>query len=144
MNLYRDSKGSDRISINGSDFEACFTAMQQVINEVREKRQPWLVHAKVPLLGHHTSGVRKDFYRDDEELAEDHLDDPGPLLRKQLLLQGMKEDALIEIEKETLEIVIKDFEAAAASPDPNPETVSQFVFAPTPVTEEKRGTVPCQ
>ena len=135
-------KGINRISINGSDFEACFTAMQQVINEVREKRQPWLVHAKVPLLGHHTSGVRKDFYRDDEELAEDHLDDPGPLLRKQLLLQGMKEDALIEIEKETLEIVIKDFEAAAASPDPNPETVSQFVFAPTPVTEEKGERCP--
>jgi len=26
-------------------------------------RSPYLVQAKVPLLGHHTSGVRKDFYR---------------------------------------------------------------------------------
>gem|GEM_PF-5729517 len=35
--------------------------MQQVITDVRTNRKPWLVHAKVPLLGHHTSGVRKEF-----------------------------------------------------------------------------------
>ncbi len=43
--------------------------MRDVVNDVRENRRPWLVHAKVPLLGHHTSGVRKDFYRTDEDLA---------------------------------------------------------------------------
>ena len=26
-----------------------------------------MIHAKVPLLGHHTSGVRREWYRDDLE-----------------------------------------------------------------------------
>ena len=33
--------------------------MEQAISYVRQHRKPVLVHAKVPLLGHHTSGVKK-------------------------------------------------------------------------------------
>ena len=51
--------------------------MQEVIQDVRQQRRPWLVHAKVPLLGHHTSGVRKEFYRTDEDLSQHAINDPG-------------------------------------------------------------------
>ncbi len=135
-------KGINRVSVNGSDFVECFETMKLVVDEVREKRQPWLVHAKVPLLGHHTSGVRKEFYRKEEELAKSYENDPGPILKALLLKQGVSESALLEIEKETLNIVLKDFADATAAADPNPNNVEQFIFAPTPVTIEKGNRAP--
>ncbi len=130
-------KGINRISIDGTDFTQCYNTMQQVVNEVREKRQPWLVHATVPLLGHHTSGVRKDFYRSPDELATQYKDDPTPKLRALLLQQGIDEATLKNIEDETEALVSKDFAAAVASPEPDAATVSDHVFAPTTITEEK-------
>lgn len=130
-------KGIHRISIDGTDFNACFNTMQEVIQEVRTKRQPWLVHAKVPLLGHHTSGVRKDFYREDNELAASYQKDPGPQLRKQLLTLGYSESELIAIEKEAASFVEAAFQKAVAAPDPDPATVSHHVFAPQSITIEQ-------
>ena len=74
MNAYEYAdgfKGLSKIQIDGTDFTHCYKIMGNVINEVRKNRNPWLVHAKVPLLNHHTSGVRKDFYRSEEDLAKD-------------------------------------------------------------------------
>ncbi|MEO6539297.1 MAG: thiamine pyrophosphate-dependent enzyme, partial [Ferruginibacter sp.] len=130
-------KGINRLSIDGTDFTECYHSMQQVVNNVREKRQPWLVHATVPLLGHHTSGVRKDFYRSAEELATQYKDDPTPKLRALLLHQGIDEVALKNIEDEAASLVSKDFASSVASPEPAAGTVSDYVFAPTTVIEEK-------
>ena len=135
-------KGINRISINGSNFEESFSAMQMVVNEVREKRQPWLVHATVPLLGHHTSGVRKEFYRTEEDLAKHFADDPISKLRAQLLQSGIEESILQNIETETAAQVKKDFDDALASPEPDAANVSDHVFAPTTITEEKGERVP--
>ena len=77
-------KGLSKIQIDGTDFTHCYKIMGNVINEVRKSRKPWLVHAKVPLLNHHTSGVRKDFYRGEEDLAKAAMDDPFPKLKKLL------------------------------------------------------------
>lgn len=134
--------GINRVSINGSDFEESYTKMQQVIDDVRSNRRPWLVHAKVPLLGHHTSGVRKEFYRTTEDLAKHYTDDPGPKLSALLLQKGIPENELIQIEKETAELVQKDFDAAVASPEPDPATVSNYVFAPAAIIEEKGERAP--
>jgi len=135
-------KGIQRISINGSDFSECFSTMEKVVKQVRQSRQPYLVHAMVPLLGHHTSGVRKEFYREEDELAEDLKDDPVPKLRELLLKNGMDEAAIKHIEMEALELVTKDFAAAVASDDPDPAFVEEFVFAPTKIQEEKGERAP--
>jgi 2-oxoisovalerate dehydrogenase E1 component len=65
-------KGISSISIDGTDFETCYNTMKNVVDDVRTNRNPWLVHAKVPLLGHHTSGVRKEFYRKEDELSSSY------------------------------------------------------------------------
>ena len=135
-------KGIKRITIDGSDFAKSFTTMQHVVNEVRQTRTPYLVHAMVPLLGHHTSGVRKDFYRSDDELAREHKNDPGPKLKKYLLQLGIEEARLNEIETATAALVKKDFVAATASPEPDPASVSDYVFATTPVTLESGERAP--
>jgi 2-oxoisovalerate dehydrogenase E1 component len=140
--MVRGFKGIKRISIDGSDFLQSFDVMKNVVDEVRKERHPFLVHARVPLLGHHTSGVRKEFYRTAEDLAKHDADDPAPKLRNKLLETGISEEALINIENETAEDVAHHFQGALAAPEPDPSTVSDHVFIPTPVIEEVGERVP--
>lgn len=133
-------KGMERVRVDGSDFADSYKTMAYTIDWVRKERKPILVHAKVPLLGHHTSGVRKEWYRHD--LDKHTTDDPGPKLRKLLLQRGVKEEELNTIEAEETEYVKREFEAAVAAPEPNPADVSAHVFAPTKALEEKGMRVP--
>jgi 2-oxoisovalerate dehydrogenase E1 component len=128
--------GLSRIKIDGTDFPAAFQCMQESVDFVRKTRSPMLVQAQVPLLGHHTSGVRKEFYRTPEDLANDALRDPGPLLRQHLMSVGFLEDEILQIEHQARSEVLADFQKAVAAPDPDPEQVADHVFAPTPVTLE--------
>ena len=129
--------GMNRVRVDGSVFEDSYAVMKQVIDHVRTHRGPWLVQAKTPLLGHHTSGVRKEFYRSAADLAKHALDDPHPKLRKRLSENGIPEETLQQIEKETTRQVAADFARACAAAEPDPATAGLHVFAPTPVLEEK-------
>ena len=130
-------KGINRISIDGSDFLQAYEVMKNVVDEVRAERHPFLVHAKVPLLGHHTSGVRKEFYRTVEELAACALEDPGPKLRKKLPEYGMEEEELLAIEKDVADKIKADFANAVQAKEPDPGKVEEFIFVPTPVIMEE-------
>lgn len=135
-------KGMNRVQVDGSDFEASYSVMKEVCEFVRRERKPYLVHAQVPLLGHHTSGVRKEFYRTDEDWTKHLTHDPNPKLRKKLLERGVAENEVLEIEKVAAELVANDFAKAVAAPEPDPATVEDHVFAPTTVTEEKGNRSP--
>lgn len=130
-------KGLQRVQVDGSDFEASWMVMKEVCDTVRRERKPYLVHAQVPLLGHHTSGVRKEFYRSDADWAKHLEHDPGPKLRKKLLGRGVTEDDLLKIETTAADTVAKDFAKAVAAPEPDPATIEDHVFIPTTVQEEK-------
>ena len=80
-------KGLKRVQVDGSDFVASFEELNNAFDYVREERAPILVHAKCPLLGHHTSGVRKEWYRG-ENLAEQEKSDPIIKLQNYLLEDG--------------------------------------------------------
>jgi len=130
-------KGLQRISIDGSDFFQSYEVMKNVVNEVRQNSEPFLVHAKVPLLGHHTSGVRKEFYRSEEDIAKHAKEDPFPKLKNRLLHLEINENDLNEIERAAVEEVSQQFEKAKAAPEPNPSNVEEHIFAPTNITREK-------
>jgi len=131
-------KGIERMRVDGSDFIASYIAMEEAIQFVREKRRPILVHAKVPLLGHHTSGVRKEWYRTAEDLEKHGVDDPGPKLRKKLMADyGISKKELAAIEQETQAYVQAEFDSAVAAPEPDPATVTDHVYAPSGATTEK-------
>jgi 2-oxoisovalerate dehydrogenase E1 component len=139
MNAYEYAagfKGLHRVQVDGSDLEASITVMKEVVDFVRKNRQPYLVHAQVPLLGHHTSGVRKEFYRTDDDLQRHQLHDPRLKLRSKLVGLGVSEEELVLIEKKAEQLVLDDFAKAVAANDPVPSTVSDHVYAPTPVVEE--------
>lgn len=128
-------KGLRRIRINGSDFVQCHDEMKRAIEMVREKREPLLVHVKVPLLGHHTSGVRSEWYRDDLEKHE--RIDPLPRLYKLLLSLAETDSTLDAITAEAQKAVELAFEKAVAAEDPKPETLWDHIEAPTEIMEEK-------
>ncbi len=129
-------KGLQRLSIDGSDFLQSYEVMRNVVKEVRDHRKPFLVHARVPLLGHHTSGVRKEFYRTQEDLDKHFIDDPNPKLRKKLIDTRISEDELKQIEDEAIEEVAQQFQKAVNAPEPDPSKVADHVFVPTTVIEE--------
>ncbi len=126
--------GLEAISIDGTDFEESYNTIQDVISKIRKERSPFLVHAKVPLLNHHTSGVRMEFYRDDLEEAKSR--DPYPKLKKLLLDNGFTEKELLEIENSANKEVAESLEKALKAEDPKPEDLFTHDFAPTEITEE--------
>jgi 2-oxoisovalerate dehydrogenase E1 component len=129
-------KGLNRVQVDGSDFEASYKVMKETVEYVRRERKPFLVHAVVPLLGHHTSGVRKEFYRSEEDMRKHLSNDPHPKLRKKLAERGVAEEELQRIENEAAQLVAEDFARAVAAPEPDTSEVEKYIFAPTPVTEE--------
>ncbi len=128
--------GMHRLRCDGSVFNEALECMEEAFNYVRDKRAPILVHAKVPLLGHHTSGVRKEFYRTDEDLAKHLTDDPMPKLRQWLINNGIDETELDSIENDAFEKIKRDFEKACAAEEPVVEDVAKFEFEVSPVTDE--------
>jgi len=128
-------KGLETRTIDGTDFEKSYNTVKEVIAIIRKERRPFLIHAKVPLLNHHTSGVRKEWYRDDLEEAQKR--DPFPRMRNQLIVAGFDVSELEAIERTAKEKVENDYQKALLAEDPRPEDLFDHDFAPTSVTEEK-------
>lgn len=129
-------KGLQRLRVDGSDFLKSWNAVLQCIDYVREHRAPILLHAKVPLLGHHTSGVRKEWYRTEDDMSKHLKDDPTPKLRQHLLEIGIPETELREIEEIQTGKVAQQFKQAVSAEDPAVETALDHVYASSGATEE--------
>jgi 2-oxoisovalerate dehydrogenase E1 component len=127
-------KGIELKTLNGSDFIESYIGIKEVLKTIRKERRPFLIHAKVPLLGHHTSGVRKEWYRDD--LKEHEKRDPLPKLQKQLIDIGLSQVEISAIDTKLTKTVKDDFEKALNAEDPSPEDLFTHDFAPTPITKE--------
>jgi len=130
----RGFNGLEAVSIDGTNFAECYNTLQEVILKIRTERRPFLVHAKVPLLNHHTSGVRMEWYRDD--LVEARSRDPYPKMLQLLLDNGFSEVELETIVTSAKLEVSLSLEKALKAEDPKPEDLFTHDFAPTPITEE--------
>ena len=118
--------GIEVLSVDGTDWEACEKAMSHAIGTARAEQRPFLVHASVPLLGHHTSGVRREFYRD-----------PLPKLEAQLLASGVEQTELDLLHAEIAAAVQEAFDAAQAAEEPSADDLLPHRYAPAAVTEER-------
>ncbi|MGC4023605.1 MAG: thiamine pyrophosphate-dependent enzyme [Cyclobacteriaceae bacterium] len=134
-------KGMQRMRVDGSDFVDSYNGLKKAFDFVRSERAPILVHAKCPLLGHHTSGVRKEWYRG-EDLSVHLKDDPIIKLENYLLQQDYSQKELDKIKGEAEQKVLADYHKAVKSPDPDVNDFDSHEFAPTAVTEEKGNRVP--
>jgi len=143
MNAFEYAKGFpgiEAVTIDGSDFDTCYQTLKDIIHIIRTERRPFLVHAKVPLLNHHTSGVRKEWYRDD---LEAHMkDDPYDKLLESVRKCGISEETIIDIIQRTKERVKADLAKALLAKDPEPSDLFTHDFAPTPVLVESGDRSP--
>lgn len=130
-------KGLKRMRADGSDFENSYEVLSRAFGYIKRHRAPVLVHAKCPLLGHHTSGVRKEWYRTEEDLAEHEKTDPYAKLRNKLKRLGISPAELDALEEEARLLVDESFEEAQNSPDPDVNEADMFNGVPTPITQEK-------
>lgn len=133
-------KGLERMAVDGADFEDSYLGIKKAIDYVRKKRAPILVHAKCPLLGHHTSGVRKEWYR--EDLEQHQKFDPLEKLHAYLIEKGETEEQLDEIKQIAINKVAADYLKAVAAADPEVNDFDSHEFASTPVTEERGNRSP--
>ncbi|MBL4862408.1 MAG: tungsten formylmethanofuran dehydrogenase, partial [Crocinitomicaceae bacterium] len=81
------------------------------------------------------SGVRMEWYRDDLEEAASR--DPYPKLKDALREAGVDEADIINIEANTRKYIDTEYDLALNAEDPDPDSITDFIFAPTPITEEK-------
>ena len=126
--------GIEAVTIDGANFTESYQTIQKVLKTIRTERRPFLVHAKVPLLNHHTSGVRMEWYRDDLEEAQSR--DPYPVLEQQLLDSGFAFADVQKLVDTATKMVKADYDKAVLAEDPKPEDLFTHDFAPTPITEE--------
>lgn len=134
-------KGLNKIRVDGTDFFASYDVMKDVIADVREHRRPWLVHAKVSLLNHHTSGVRKEFYRTAEDLDKHAVNDPIKKFRSNIVAD-FGEEYIKEIEEQVAAEIRTSFDKAVSAKEPDTANVADHVFVPTPVIEEAGERTP--
>lgn len=136
----RGFKGLETRTIDGTDFITSYNTVQECLDIIRKERRPMLIHAKVPLLNHHTSGVRKEWYRHDLEEAAKR--DPLPRLRNQLIIAGVDAGELKKMEESAAAYVEAEYQKALLEEDPRPEDLFLHEFAETPITEEKGNREP--
>ncbi|MBP6237012.1 MAG: tungsten formylmethanofuran dehydrogenase [Saprospiraceae bacterium] len=143
MNAYEYAKGFpgiEAVTIDGSDFEICYHTVNRILHTIRTERRPFLLHVNVPLLNHHTSGVRKEWYRND--LQEHQMKDPYIKLKSLLLENGFLTDDLNKIEAAAKKLVTDDLEQALLAPDPLPSDLFTYDFAPTTIITESGERCP--
>jgi len=133
-------KGMKRMRVDGTDFIESYNKFGEALEYVRTKSKPVLIHAMVHLLGHHTSGVRKEWYRHD--LSEDEKDDPFLRLKKALKDNGVNDEELLKMELDGKNTAEESFKKAVDAEDPEPASLYMHEFAPTSVKEEKGVRAP--
>jgi len=127
-------------TIDGTDFQSCYTTVQDVFTQMRTERRPFILHAQVPLLGHHTSGVRKEWYRHD--LIDAQKEDPYPKMLALLVSNQITKKEIEAIEQDVAVQIELAYERAFNAPEPDIESLTDFIFAPSPIIEEQGERVP--
>src|SRR6185312_10877167 len=77
-------------------------------------------------------------------LAKHFEGDPLPKLRNVLLQGNVDENSLREIESAIEQEIAKDFSKAVNAAEPDPKRITDHIFLPTPVNEEKGERTPAR
>lgn len=128
-------RGMERMALDGADFVDSYLGIKKALAHVRSRKGPILVHATCPLLGHHTSGVRREWYRGD--LDEHKKQDPLDRLAQYLKHIGVTDDELKQREGQAFKTVANDFHRAVQSSEPDLSDFDSHEFAPTTIVEEQ-------
>ncbi|HVX38322.1 MAG TPA: transketolase C-terminal domain-containing protein [Gemmatimonadaceae bacterium] len=114
---------------DGCDPAESAALIAECMDHVRGGNGPALVRLTVPRLSSHSGPDNQRGYRTDAEIAADAARDPLPRLRAHLVPALMSDEEWQELEARVARDVRQALDAARARPNPNPETVSRWVYA---------------
>ncbi|MCX6081975.1 MAG: thiamine pyrophosphate-dependent dehydrogenase E1 component subunit alpha [Chloroflexi bacterium] len=116
--------------IDGNDLLTVYETMQNAVTHIRSGQGPVLVEAQTYRYFGHSKSDR-NLYRSKEEIEHwRNTKDPIKRLVTELSEIGLLNEALIqEIEQETASSIAAAVAFAEASPEPDPATVMEFVYA---------------
>ena len=116
---------------DGTDPIESFETMQRAVEFCRERKGAALVHAHVIRPYSHSLSDDEKLYRPDEERTSDAERDPIKRFGAFLVEDGfVTQDELQKIKDEVDKEIAEAVDRALASPQPAPETATQFVFSP--------------
>ncbi|SMO38886.1 2-oxoisovalerate dehydrogenase E1 component [Saccharicrinis carchari] len=119
------------IYCNGKDVFDSMNAMTEAVKWAEEEQKPVIVHANCVRIHSHSNSDRHELYRDKAELNYVKEYDPLAKYRRMLIrYERASEEELEEIDAKVKKEVLAAHKAAMAAPDPKPESVYDFVFAP--------------
>lgn len=123
-NLYRQR-------CDGTDAIESLLVMRRAVENCRRNRGPSFVHAKVIRPYSHSLSDDEKLYRADEERASDAERDPVKRFGARLIDEKViDQDGLQQIKDEIDRQINEAADAALASPQPAPDTVSLYVYSP--------------
>lgn len=123
-NLYRQK-------CDGTDPIESLETMQRAVEFCRERRGAAFVHAQVIRPYSHSLSDDEKLYRPDEERTSDAERDPIKRFGALLVEDGyVTQDELQQIKDEVDREVTEAADRALESPQPAPETATQFVYSP--------------
>lgn len=117
--------------VDGTDVLASLEAMQRAVEYIRSGKGPALVHAKVIRPYSHSLSDDERLYRPDEERTSDSERDPIKLFGSHLVQEGLiDQDGLQKIKDEIDKEVTEAADQALASPQPDPQSATKYVYSP--------------
>ena len=116
--------------IDGNDLLTVFETMKEAEEHIRSGNGPVLVEAQTYRYFGHSKSDR-NLYRSKEEIDEwRDIKDPIKLFRTDLVKNGILDEARAdEIDQEALKAIEAAVDFAEASPEPDPNSVMEFVYA---------------
>ena len=123
--------------VDGMDVIEMYKTASRVVNWVRENQRPYFIEVmSYRFSGHGAADQDRQLYRTKEEEAENLKRDPIAKLAKYLVDNNIKSQEWLEaVDEEYIAEVEKIYEAADASPFPDPSEVYDNIY--TDMTPEK-------
>lgn len=122
--------GLPGVAVDGTDVLAVYRATREAVARARRGDGPTLIEAHCVRLLPHSSDDNDRTYRSADELAEMRTHDPIARFREELMVAGILDDI---IERELRAGVTAEVEVASSAaekaPWPDPETLTQHVYA---------------
>ncbi len=116
---------------DGKDVFNSMNTLTEAKEWVLKNQLPAIIHASCVRMGSHSNSDRHELYRDEAELDCTRAADPLYRFRKQLIAnKRFKEDELKAIEDQAQQAVVEAHRRAIAAPNPTPESIYQYVYAP--------------
>ncbi|MBL7999188.1 MAG: 2-oxoisovalerate dehydrogenase [Candidatus Kapabacteria bacterium] len=132
--VFTGMKNLKIINCDGRDVFDSYRAMKEAVEYCLSGAGPAMVHADCDRIGSHSNSDNHELYRTKEEIDEMKKRDPLPRFRAAIIENGIAtDDELKALEKANTEEMYVAADIAEASPDPSPESYSEFLLPPSVV-----------